>query len=75
MIKGVESKFKIVVLGTRERKGKYDRGWTARQNRQAGAWIMSQGVVIVMANDAVVSISALTARWKVVTSAVISLDL
>ena len=33
-----------------------------RQIMQAGARTMSQGVVIVMANDAVVSLSALTAR-------------
>ena len=28
VIKGVESKFKIVALGTIERNGKYGRGWT-----------------------------------------------
>ena len=56
-------------------------GVAPRAKIQAVAWPMSEGVFIVVVNDAVVSISALAAkrdslvkkvtRWKVVTSAVI----
>ena len=55
-----------------------------RAKMQAGAWTMYQDVVIVRANDVVISISAPTARgafethvtrWKVVTSFVIGFDL
>ena len=59
VIKGVESNFKIVALDTKERKGKHGREWTIHQNSRTP---MSQGAVIVMANNAVISISVLTTR-------------
>ena len=62
VIKVVESKFKIVALGTIERKSTMVKGGPRTKIGGPARGPMSQGVVIVMANDAVVSISDLTAK-------------